>query len=128
MRIGVAPGETVRCARVQHPPARTHALHTHTTLSHAPNTARANDGELGRLRRLKYLTLRRGFPRYPSAPLYYPRRIICILLASGAIGHINYDNSEGRPQPGVCDPGTVVARRYTRAEALVPLNGQLRPV
>ena len=35
---------------------------------------------------------------------------------------MNYDNSEGRPQPGVCDPGTVVARRYTRAEALVPLT------
>ena len=40
---------------------------------------------------------------------YYPHRIICILLASGATGHMNYDKSEGRPQPGVCDPGTVVA-------------------
>ena len=72
-----------------------------------------------------FLTLRRGIPRYPSAPLYYPYGIICILLASGVTGHVNYDNSEGRPQPGVCDPGTVVARRYTKAEALVPLTPSL---
>ena len=40
---------------------------------------------------------------------------------------MNYDKSEGRPQPGVCDPGTVVARRYTKAEALVLFYGHIRP-
>ena len=49
-----------------------------------------------------FLTLRRGIPRYPSAPLYYLRRIIYLHpRAPGAIGHMNYDNSEGRPSQGV---------------------------
>ena len=92
--------------------ARTRArTHTHTIApAHAPRRRRVQTAASWGVRgRLIYLTLRRRFPRNPLAPLYYQNRIICFLLASGATGHMNYDKSEGRPQPGVCDPGTVVA-------------------
>ena len=129
MRVGVAPWrDRAMCTRSITALARTRAQHTHAAPPYAPIDSACKRRRVGASRTLNMpVRLRRGFPRYPPAPLYYPHRIICILLASGATGHMNYDNSEGRPQPGVCDPGTVVARRYTRAEALVPLNGQLRP-